>query len=140
MFRSESNDAHGNGAGGGEEDEGAEKEGAAPSAFCEDDDAFTKGDVASHGEGKRWSGGRLGDVAKGVGVDARVGAFFDEVRIAGVFALGMERAAEPPDGRVEPMEDADEAGEGGHPKVAALDVSEFVKESHFQGVGCPGAG
>lgn len=87
--------------------------------------------MAGHGEGE-WGGrGRLGDVAEGIGVDARVGAFLNEVGVAGVFALAKKGAAEPPDGGIEPMEDADEVGEGGHPEVAALDVAEFVKEGHF---------
>ena len=77
----------------------------------------------------------MSNVAEGVGVDARVGAFFDEMSIAGVFALGEDSAAEPPDGGIEPMDDADEVGESGHPKVATLDVAKFVEESHLQGVG-----
>ena len=75
----------------------------------------------------------MSNVAEGVGVDARVGAFFDEMSIAGVFALGEESAAEPPDGGIEPMDDADEVGESGHPKVATLDMSEFVKKCHPEG-------
>ncbi len=124
-------DAHGDGASGGEEDESGEKDGAAASAFGEEDDAFAQGDVAGHGEGEGWCGGGLGDVAEGVGVDFGVRAFFDEVGVAGILALAEEGAAEPPDGGIEPMEDADEVCEGGHPEVAALNVAEFVEEGHF---------
>ena len=75
------------------------------------------------------------NVAKGIRVDARVGALFEKVGIAGVFALGEKGAPEPPDGRIKPVEDTHKVSESGQPEVSTLDVAEFVAEGHLQSVG-----
>ena len=53
MLGHETDDAHRDGAGGGEEDEAGEDDGAATLAIGEENNALTQRNVSGHGEGKR---------------------------------------------------------------------------------------
>ena len=82
----------------------------------------------------------MGDIAESEGVGLGIGAAFQQVGIAGILTLGEEGAAHPPDRRVEPVQDAGNLGEKGHPEVATLDVAEFVEKGHAESRGGPLAG
>ena len=75
----------------------------------------------------------MGDVAQGVCVCFRIGSVLDQMGVTGEFALCEEGPAKPPDGRIKPVKQAGEMGQRGHPKIAALDVTEFVKKGHAKG-------
>ena len=73
----------------------------------------------------------MGDVAEGVRVGFGVGSFFKKVSVASVFTLAEKGATEPPNSRIKPVKHTDDVSHGGHPEVAPLHVSEFMKECHF---------
>lgn len=136
----EAKDGEGEGSGGGEEEGAADEEavavgGAGDEAF----DTAAEGGGAGHGEGGLGFAAGFGDIAEGVDVVLGIGSGGDDAGIAGVFALGEEVAAEPPDEGVEPVDEAGEAGGEGGPEVAAGEVAEFVKEDHAEGLRGPEA-
>ena len=75
----------------------------------------------------------MGDVAQGVCVYFRVGSVLDQMGVTGEFALCKESPAKPPDCGIKPVKQAGEMGQRSHPKIAALDVTEFVKKGHAKG-------
>ena len=57
----------------------------------------------------------------------------DQMGVTGEFTLCEEGPAKPPDGGIKPVKQAGEMGQGSHPKIAALDVTKFVKNGHAKG-------
>ncbi len=121
----EANHPHRDGRTSGDEDDGGKDDGATSTGGGEEKNAFAKRGMAGHGEREAWGGGCLGHVVEGEGVGFGVGSAFEQVGVAGILALREKGAAHPPDGGVEPMKDAGDLGEEGHPKAATLDVAEF---------------
>jgi len=59
------------------------------------------------------------------------------VGVTSEFALREEGSTEPPDGGIEPVKKASEVGQGCHPEVASLNVTEFMEEGHAESFGGP---
>ena len=66
-----------------------------------------------------------------------VGAHLDHLGVAGKFTLRHETVAQPPDGRVEPINEAGHLGSQIGPKIASGDMAQFVEEHHAQGLLIP---